>query len=395
MKKNPYKSRVSKAPLCDIKHISVPVANYKSRPYNIDVNKLRFAIISCGGTITMEPGEKGALEPKKTINQVIANLNLTTLAQKITLPEELRIELLKLDSADLNHTHWQTMISTIESLQSHCNGILVLHGTDTLSYSATATGLALAQKLTVPIVFTGAQSSLEETGNDGLANIERSLLVLEKAARDGVVECMVFFGDKAYRSVNSRKRNEAEYNAFESPSVHPLYITTGLGVKTNMQGRTIRDIHRAQKNIPFSIQNTFADGVVVVSIIPGLETETLLAIAKHKKTKAIILNSLGAGNIPALPGKFNLIPALLTIIHELKKPVIVASPFVGGSTDMEAYLPGLLAKEAGVINAGKMTAEATIVKTRLLLGQPKISLVAIHQLLALDFAGETATTDEP
>lgn len=352
-----------------------------------------FAIISCGGTITMEPGSKGALEPKKTINQVISNLNLSTI-KNITIPTELRVELIKLDSADLNHTHWSQIITTIESLQDKCDGILVLHGTDTMSYSATATGLALAQKLTVPIIFTGSQSSMQETGNDALPNIERSLLILERAARDGVIECMVFFGDKAYRGVNSRKRSESEYNAFESPSVHPLYLTTGLGIKVNFKGRTAKNVEQSQKKIPFAIQNTFADGVIVLSIIPGLEAETLLALAKQQNTKALILNSLGAGNIPALPGKFNLIPTLLTIIHELKKPVIVASPFVGGSTNMEAYLPGLLAKETGVINAGKMTAEATVVKTRLLLAQPGFSFDKIHETLQLDFAGETATTEE-
>lgn len=353
-----------------------------------------FAIISCGGTITMEPGEKGVLEPKKTINQVIANLNLSTVKNNITIPDDLRVELLKLDSADLNHHHWTQMITTIESLQEKCDGILVLHGTDTLSYSATAVGLALAQKIKVPVIFTGAQSSLEETGNDGLANIERSLLILERAAKDGVMECMVFFGDKAYRGVNSRKRSESEYNAFESPSVHPLYITTGLGIKKNYKGRTAKDVTLSQKRIPFEIHNAFADGVVVLTVIPGLEAETLLELAKLKTTKAIILNSLGAGNIPALPGKFNLIPVLLTIIHELKKPVIVASPFVGGSTNMDVYLPGLLAKETGVINAGKMTAEATVVKTRLLLGQPNFSVDTLHHALTLDFAGETAAEED-
>ena len=357
------------------------------------MKKLTFAIISCGGTITMEPSSKGVLEPKKTIDQVISNINFISLKDRIIIPANLRIELLKLDSADLNHNHWVQIINTIETLQDKCDGILVLHGTDTMSYSATAVGLALAQKIKVPIIFTGAQSSLEETGNDGLPNVERSLLVLERAVNDGVVECMVFFGDKAYRGVNSRKRNEAEYSAFESPSVHPLYVTTGLGVKMNLRGRTVKDINYARKEIPFNLENKFADGVVVLTVIPGLEAELLLSIAKNKTTRAIILNSLGAGNIPALPGKFNLIPSLLTIINDLKKPVIVASPFVGGSTNMEVYLPGLLAKETGVINAGKMTAEATVVKTRLLLAQPKFSLAQLNKLLSTDFAGETASEE--
>jgi len=132
----------------------------------------------------------------------------------------------------------------------------------------------------------------------------------------------------------------------------------------------------------------------VISIIPGLEADILLTIAQIPTTKAIILNSLGAGNIPALPGPFNLIPTILTITKKLHKPVIIASPFVGGNTNMDIYLPGLLAKEAGSINVGKMTSEATVVKTRLLLGQPNFDLKSLHKALTLDFAGETAPTGQ-
>lgn len=355
--------------------------------------KIEIGIISCGGTISMEPDEKGILQPVKNIDEIINGINLSSLKNRISIPVDKRLELLKLDSSNLNHHHWTKIIKAIERFQNECDGILIFHGTDTMAYSATAVGLALAQKIKVPIVFTGAQNSLEKTGNDGAPNIERSLLVLEQSARDGIVESMVFFGDEAYRGVNTIKRSETEYDAFASPSTHPLYVTTGLGLKTYFKGRTAADVEISRQKITVDLKNNFADGVVVLSVIPGLEAEILIKIAQSKITKAIILNSLGAGNIPALKGKYNLIKPILTITNELKKPVIVASPFVGGSTNMEAYLPGILAKEAGAINAGKMTAEATVVKTRLLLGQPAYasSLNSLKTALATDFAGETGS----
>lgn len=343
----------------------------------------------------MEPNKQGVLEPKKTIDEIITDINVNSLSDKIIIDPDKRIELLKLDSADLNPNHWQKIITAIEEVQNRCDGILIFHGTDTMSYSATAVGLALSQKITIPVIFTGAQAPLNESGNDGKTNIERSLLVLEQAARDGAAECMIFFGDKAYRAVNSRKRSEADFNAFESPSVSPLYVTGGLGVQKIWPPRKAKDVDSAKKRIGIPLKNKFAQGVVVLSIIPGLEASILMAVAKNKTTNAIILNSLGAGNIPALQGDYNLIPSILEITQTLKKPVIIASPFVGGSTHMEIYLPGILAKEAGAINAGKMTAEATLVKTRLLLAQPELShsLDALKKSLAIDFAGETANVD--
>ncbi|HEX8932059.1 MAG TPA: asparaginase domain-containing protein, partial [Patescibacteria group bacterium] len=349
-----------------------------------------FAIISCGGTITMELGAKGALEPKKTINEILKEINVNLSSNQFTIPENKRIELFKLDSADLNPSHWQKLIQKIEELQTDCDGILIFHGTDTMSYSATAVGLTLAQKLTVPIIFTGAQSPLGEAGSDGKTNIERAFLVLQKAAQDKVTECMIFFGHEAYRAVNSRKKSESDFQAFESPSVKPLYMVGGLGVKSFRLSRNSQNI-KSKKTLDFKLKNDFASGVVVLPIIPGLEADILLKLAQNEKTKAIILISLGAGNVPALEGEFNLIPIVAHITHQLKKPLIVASPFVGGSTNMDVYLPGLLAKEAGAINAGKMTTEATVVKTRLLLAQPTIinDPDKFQKALTYDLAGET------
>lgn len=339
----------------------------------------------------MEPGVKNALEPKKTIKEVLAGVNLETITNKIALPEHLQIELFKHDSSDLNAEHWKQIIHTIETLQEKCDGILVLHGTDTMSYSATAVGLALAQKIKIPIIFTGSQSPIHETGSDGKTNVERSLLVLMQAATDKITDCMIFFGDEAYRGVNSRKRNESDFNAFESPSTPPLYVVGGLGVIPNWPGRKQQDGELTKKNIGITLRSEFATGVVVLSVIPGLEADILMTLAQNDTTKALILTSLGAGNIPAFEGPYNLIPAIREITTTLKKPVIIASPFVGGSTNMDVYLPGVLAKEAGAINAGKMTAEATVIKTRLLLAQPEFekSLDKLQKALATDFAGET------
>lgn len=354
--------------------------------------KLNFAVISCGGTIGMEPSKDGrGLTPKKTIDDILREVNLSALNGKMEVPLDNKIELFKLDSSNLNPEHWRQIIGAVEKLQDQSDGIIIFHGTDTMSYSATAIGLVLAGRIKVPIIFTGAQKPIGETGNDAKSNVERTFLVLDKAARDGVSECMVFFGDEAYRGVNTRKRSESEFRGFESPSIRPLYVTDGMGVKATWPARTEKDVLASQQRIGIDLQNDFARGVVIVSVVPGLEADTLMAIAERDATRAIILRSLGVGNIPALEGEFDLIKPVEKIVKELGKPVIIASPFIGGDTNMDVYELSARAKEAGVIDAGKMTEEATLVKTRLLLAQPEFShsRETFRRSLVIDFAGET------
>lgn len=341
----------------------------------------------------MEPNARGILEPTKTVNSVLAEINLSALRDYINVVIERKLEIFRLDSSNLNPEHWLQIIQAIETIQEDCDGIVVFHGTDTMAYSATAAGLMLASSLKVPVVFTGSQVSNGVTGTDTKSNVERAFLTLYQAATEGVKDVMIFFGYEAYRGVNSRKRSESDFQGFESPSVPPLYVTGGLGIKSMLPPRIAQDVVNSRERIGINLQNSFASGVVLLTTMPGLEPDIVLSIAALEETKAIILHSLGAGNIPALEGKYNLIPAIYTITHKLKKPVIIASPFAGGTTNMDVYLPGSMAKNAGAINAGKMTTEATVVKTRLLLAQPEFnkSLEAFQKGLETDFAGETCT----
>lgn len=354
--------------------------------------KLNFAIISCGGTIGMEPGENnGLLEPKKSIDSILNEVDLSGLAERMEVSPENKRELFKLDSANLNPEHWKQLINAIEELQDQSDGILIFHGTDTMAYSATAVGLVLATRIKVPVVFTGAQKPIGETGNDAKSNVERAFLILDKAAREGVRECIIFFGDEAYRAVNSIKNSEAAFKGFESPNVRPLYITDGLGIKSVGLPRTEKDVVASKDRIGFKLRNEFSRGIAMMQIIPGFDADTLMAIAERGTTKAIILISLGVGSIPSLQGEFDLVKPVQRIITELGKPIVVASPFVGGNTNLDVYEVSALAKKAGVIDAGKMTKEATLVKARLILAQSEFSqsIETFRKALVIDFAGET------
>jgi L-asparaginase len=357
------------------------------------MKKLKIGIISCGGTILMERGKSGALEPTKPVSSVLSAINLKDVSEHITIPKAYIKELFRLDSTNVNQIHWKLIINAIEEMQKVCDGILIFHGTDTMAYSATAVGLVLSQRLKVPVVFTGSQKPIGETGSDAIPNVERSLLVLEKAVHEGILECMIFFGHEAYRGVNSRKRSEAQFEAFESPNYRPLFVVDGMGVRVGLVGRKRVDVERSKKKIKVTLRNEFANGIVPLSVVPGLEPETILSIARQDFCKVIVLNSLGVGNIPS-DGKYNFAPAIEYITERLDKLVVVTSPFVGGDVDMNVYVPGKLAMKAGAINAGSMTPEATLVKIRLLFAHPEFSNSkdAFRKALLSNFAGENASS---
>lgn len=356
------------------------------------MSKIKIGVISCGGTILMEKGKSGALEPKKSINSVLSSINLKGISAELEISKKNTYELFRLDSTNVNQIHWKQIISKIQDIQKVCDGILVFHGTDTMAYSATAVGLVLCQTLKVPVVFTGAQKPIGETGSDAVSNVERSLLVLEEAIREGIIEVMIFFGHEAYRAVNSRKKSESQFEAFESPNYRPLFVVDGMGARTALIGRKKEDILEAKKKIKVQVRNEFANGIVPLSVVPGLEPEVLESIAENDFCSVIILNSLGVGNLPS-DGKYNFVPAIKYITKKLKKLVVVTSPFVGGEVDMNVYEPGKLASEAGAIDAGSMTPEATLVKIRLLFAHPELSRskTKFREALLSSFAGENSS----
>ncbi|MCL4418545.1 asparaginase domain-containing protein [Patescibacteria group bacterium] len=356
------------------------------------MKSLRIAVISCGGTILMEKGKSGALEPKKSVESVLSAINLKDISPFLEIKKKNVYELFRLDSTNLNQIHWKKIISKILEIQDDYDGILIFHGTDTMAYSATAVGLVMCQNLKVPVVFTGAQKPIGETGSDAISNVERSLLVLREAIREGIVESMIFFGHEAYRGVNSRKKSESQFEAFESPNYRPLFVVDGMGAKIGLIGRKKKDIENTKKKIRVKIENEFANGIVPLSVVPGLEPEVLISIAKRDFCSLIILNSLGVGNLPS-EGKYSFVPAIEYITKKLKKLIVVTSPFVGGDVDMNVYEPGKLASQAGAIDAGSMTPEATLVKIRLLFAHPEFSRSKrdFQNALLSNFAGENSS----
>lgn len=337
----------------------------------------KIALVGMGGTIAMVPNAKGALEPANSAEELVAQA--PGLEQ---LDTELEVfSLVNKDSTNVNPDDWRLIINKIAELQSDYAGVLVAHGTDTMPYTATATSMALGADLTVPIVFTGSQLPLNEVGTDGRVNLERSAEVLLGASREGISETMIVFSDRVLRAARTIKTSEAKFDAFDSPGFpHLANLTATATIFSPVAHR------KPNMGLVARPRSNFETGIASIDVKPGLEPELVRAVAQSESCAALILKSLGAGNVPS-EGQYSLIPVIEETVKS-GRPVIIATKFLGGKTVPQIYETGRLAIEAGAGHASNMTDVATEVKLAWLMGQGIRDPEAVNAAMLQPMVGE-------
>lgn len=336
----------------------------------------RIVVIGMGGTIGMVRGPEGALHPAASVEELLAQVPAAAKYATLEL-----VPLASLDSTNVTPEHWQTLIETIAQVQPHCEGVLVLHGTDTMAYTATAVSLAFPKASHLPIVFTGSQLPLLSDNTDAARNLISALLTLRLAIRRQLSEVLIVFGDKVLRGNRAIKTSEILFPAFDSPAFAPLAEVTAAGIRLN--GRyTLRAAPLAPPD------SRFDSRILTVDLTPGLPPALLRAALESESCKGMLLRSLGTGNLPN-QGEFSLIP----VIHEATArgvPVLVSTKFVGGFTRMGLYAPGKEALEAGAIPTGDMTDVAAQVKLMAALGRG----LDVRHWFQSDIAGELTASED-
>lgn len=344
-------------------------------------SKLKVLILGHGGTIAMVPGAKGALEPAKTIDEILAIVP--------TLQEMADVSFRQLDNRDstnIHPSHWTKLAMEISGTKGGFDGIIITHGTDTMAYTASAVSLALGAGLKVPVVFTGSQLPLIEHGTDARFNLENAMKTIIEANEASVVEVMIVFSHFVLRASRSIKTSEARFDAFDSPAFPHLAEITAAGVKFIPQafrkeggmGNLLGD---------GEIKPHFHRGILSVEIVPGLEPDILFEILRSGKCQGLLFKSLGAGNIPS-KDEFSLLSVIKAAIETFKIPVLVSTKFVGGNTRMDLYEPGMLALQAGAIPTGDMTDVMAQVKFMWALAQGHRSSNDLRKVMATNFVGE-------
>lgn len=323
----------------------------------------RILVIYTGGTIGMQQQENG-LAPSGNFEQRMQQaLSTLPLAHQQALPAYDVISYPTLiDSSAATPLTWQQIATDIADQLSSYRGFVVIHGTDTLSWTAASLAYQL-QGLDRPVVLTGAMLPLEAPHSDGLDNLHGALRF---AALTALQEVTIYFANRLLRGARAIKQHSEALDAFTSPS----YPLLGERVGDDFVHYPSRGLAYQQRGAPrFELtdyQPVSQGEVTRIVLWPGIQAWQLEAALEDKRIKGAVLQLWGAGNIPGDP-------ALLAVLAKASgegKLLAAISQCPQGSIHLGAYAAGQGLAHAGVLAGDNMTPEAAFTKLVHLLAQP-------------------------
>ncbi len=330
----------------------------------------RICIIYTGGTIGMERGENGYEPGKEPFADIMAKISDFSSPE---LPEYDVIEFSPLlDSSDVTVSEWNLIGGTISENMDKYDGFVVLHGTDTMAYTASALSFML-RNLPKPVVITGSQIPLCEIRSDAKDNLITSMMV---AASEKIFEVCIFFAGKLIRGNRAIKMSADSLIAFDSPN-YPKLADAGIGIRYR------ENVLLKKSEKPFEMTEFMEEPIGVIKIFPGIQVELFEPIITQK-LRGIVLETFGAGNVP------NYCSELTDIIkkaYEHGNIVVVCSQCPTGTVSLGHYAASSPLKKAGAVSGKNMTTEAAVAKLYYLLSRG-YSKEEIKELMEKDLCGE-------
>lgn len=301
-------------------------------------------IVYTGGTIGMRPSEHGYVPATGYLE---AQMRADPVLSRPELPQYVIHELTPLlDSSNMSPSDWQRIGEDIYENYKRYDGFIVLHGTDTMAYSASALSF-LFSGLGKPIVFTGSQIPLCELRNDARENLVTSLLI---AGREKVPEVCLLVGDQLLRGNRSTKVSAASFQAFQSPNYPPLGRAGAL--------LTIdQDAVRTPPSGTLKFHKPGKAQVADLRLFPGITPELLRSFLRPPLEGAV-LHTYGVGNAPTHP------EFLAALQEATARGVVIinCTQCLEGCVDMKGYETGRRLLEVGLISGYDMTSEAALTK---------------------------------
>ncbi len=311
----------------------------------------RLLLIYTGGTIGMGRNPRtGALEPFDF------NLLLERIPEMKLLPAIVDTYQFNpiIDSSDMNPRLWAQLVRIIAREYDRYDGFIVLHGTDTMAYTASALSFML-ENLTKPVILTGSQLPIGQLRTDGKENLMTSLELAIERNEDGkprVPEVCIYFNGRLLRGNRSTKQNADGFDAFDSFN-YPHLCDAGVNFAFHDH-----NILRPDYDLPMVPHTGLDPNVIVFSLFPGIQENIFRHVIDAPELRSIVMRTYGSGNAPQLPW-------LLRLVKDATYrgiTVVNISQCVTGNVEMSRYDTGYQLKEAGVISGHDSTVEAAVTK---------------------------------
>lgn len=315
----------------------------------------KILLIQTGGTIGMVKSPNAASLYPIDFNNLLDNISELEL-----LNCKIQIISLKtpIDSSNIDTFHWVEMAGLIEENYKNYDGFVVLHGTDTMSYSASALSFML-ENLQKPVIFTGSQLPIGDLRTDAKENLITSVQ-LASLKKDGIAiikEVCLYFEHKLFRGNRTTKINADHFKAFASKNFPPLATS---GVKINLRNDLLLN---PAVNSDLLVHKDLSTDVALLKLFPGIQQTIISSILDTENLKGVVLETYGSGNAPTAKWFLDLIEkAILNGIH-----IVNVTQCSGGKVEMGHYATSAKMQSLGVISASDMTTEAAITKMMFLL----------------------------
>lgn len=282
-----------------------------------------------------------------------------------------------IDSSEMNLVHWKIMAELVRDHYENYDGFVILHGSDTMAFSASALSFML-QGLKKPVVFTGSQLPIGTIRTDGKENLITAIEIAGMKDENGVAllqEVAVYFEYSLYRGNRSSKISANQFEAFQSPN-YPELAKAGVQIEWQKDR-----LFRSPLN-ELKVFTALSDELALIRLFPGIHFGVYETVFTNPQVKAIVLETYGSGNAPS----DKTFQALVSNFIEGGGVVLNITQCASGAVQQGAYQTSSFFERVGVVSGRNLTSEAAITKLMYLLGQP--STLDVKQKLQESLVGE-------